>query len=184
MPRKRSAKPMDADFRGDSNPQLMKGSLTNEEAQEIADDQTGQLKPRRNGAPMPIINFSEYDLENIPELKVLPAGSEVKLRVLDVSIAPDKNGDLMLKVRLDVSDEPEVKDVYWTCHFPKSAFGEKRAAMLKDFLSQFCEAFDISKTADNDTSDWLGKEGWAILGVRTDAKYGDSNEVNRWLRQQ
>ena len=90
----------------------------------------------------------------------------------------------MLNVRLDISDEPNVKEVYWQCHFPTSSMTDKRVAMLKQFLAQFCEAFEIDKTASNDTSEWLGKEAWAILGVRTDAKYGDSNEVNRWLKQQ
>lgn len=174
MPRKRSAKPTDADFRGDSNPQLMKDSQAAEEP-----------KPTKtNGVHMPIIDFSEFDLDNIPELKILPAGTECRLRILDVNTKPDKNNDLMLQVRLDIVDEPLTKEVYWQCHFPKGSMPEKRVTMLKEFLAQFCEAFDIDKTASNDTSDWLGREGWAILGVRNDAKYGDSNEVNRWLRPQ
>lgn len=178
MPRKRSAHPVDADFKG-PNPQLMEGSL---KAKEIAEE---PVAPKRNGvSPMPIIDFSEFDLDNIPELKILPAGSEVKLRILDVNLKPDKNNDLMMQLRLDIVDEPLTKEVYWQCHLPKGSMGEKRVNMLKEFLAQFCEAFEIDKTSSNDTSDWLGKEGWAILGVRTDARYGDSNEVNRWLRQQ
>jgi len=173
MPRKRSAHPVDEDFRG-PEPQLMKGEVAEEPKPTVI-----------NGAKtMPIIDFSEYDLENIPELKILPAGTEAKLRILDVSTKPDRNNDLMLQVRMDVADEPEVKEVYWQCHFPKGSMAPKRVAMLKQFLSDFCEAFGIDKTASNDTSDWLGKEGWSILGVRSDAKYGDSNEVNRFLKQQ
>jgi len=173
MPRKRSAHPTDADFKG-PEPQLMKGEVAEEPKSTVI-----------NGAKtMPIIDFSEYDLGNIPELKILPAGTEAKLRILDVSTKPDRNNDLMLQVRMDVADEPEVKEVYWQCHFPKGNMPPKRVAMLKQFLSDFCEAFGIDKTASNDTSDWLGKEGWSILGVRSDAKYGDSNEVNRFLKQQ
>ena len=182
MPRKRSAHPTDADFRADVGlPQLME--RVSEE--EIAKEAEKKFYASQTGAKtMPIIDFSEFDLDNIPELKILPAGTEAKLRILDVATKPDKNGDLMLNVRMDIADEPEVKDVYWQCHFPKGSMGEKRVAMLRQFLSNFCEAFDIDKTAANDTSDWLGKEGWAILGVRSDAKYGDSNEVNRFLKQQ
>jgi hypothetical protein len=178
MPRKRSAKPTDNDFRGDVEPKLMEGPV------EAAEEIPFGTPLTKEGKRMPIIDFSEFDLDNIPELKILPAGTECKLRILDVNTKPDRNGDLMLQVRLDIADEPLTKEVYWQCHFPKNTMPEKRVAMLKDFLSQFCEAFDISKTASNDTSEWLGREGWAILGVRTDAKYGDSNEVNRWMKQQ
>ena len=183
MPRKRSAHPTDEDFRG-NNPKLMEG-IREQEAEEEATKRFGPSTTVINGAKkMPIIDFSEFDLDNIPELKILPAGSEVKLRILDVNLKPDKNNDLMMQLRLDIVDEPLTKEVYWQCHLPKGSMGEKRVNMLKEFLSQFCEAFEIDKTSSNDTSDWLGREGWAILGVRTDARYGDSNEVNRWLKQQ
>lgn len=166
------------------HPLLMKG-LTKEEAQEIADEPNGKLIPRRNGEKiMPIINFGDYKLDDIPELRILPAGSEVKLRILDVKIEPDKSGDLMMKLRTDISDEPMTKEVYWTCHFPKGTMSEGRIFILKKELGSFCAAYEISTEADNDTADWLGKEGWAILGVESDAKYGDKNIVNRWLKQQ
>ena len=183
MPRKRSAHPTDEDFRG-NNPKLME-RMTEEEAEQEATERFGPSATKVTGAKiMPIIDFSEYKLDEIPELRVLPAGTEAKLRILDVTVSPDKNNDLMMAVRLDVADEPDVKEVYWRCHFPKQSFGATRVEMLTRFLAMFCEAFDIDKTASNDTSDWLGKEGWAILGVRTDQKYGDSNEVSRWLKQQ
>lgn len=172
--RKRSAKPTDADFRG-PKPLLMERK-SEQEAQEITS--------KRNGVPMPIIDFSEFDLDNIPELKILPAGTEVRLRILDVSLKPDKNNDLMMQVRTDIVDEPLTKEVYWQCHLPTRNMAEKRVAVLKKFLAEFCEAFEIDKSASNDTSEWLGREGWAILGVRNDAKYGDTNEVNRFLKQQ
>lgn len=175
MPRKnRSAKPTDEDFRADlGEPNLMKGPQKAEEPKSTV----------TNGAKsMPVIDFSEYDLDNLPELKILPAGTEAKLRILEVSVKPDKNGDNMMQVRLDVADEPLVKEVYWQCHFPSRSMTEKRVIMLKRFLSEFCEAFEIDKTASNDTSEWLGREGWAILGVRSDPKYGDSNEINRFLK--
>jgi hypothetical protein len=182
MPR-RSAKPTDEDFRG-PEPKLME-RITEEEAEKEATARFGESTTKVTGAKtMPIIDFSEFDLDNIPELKILPAGTEAKLRILDVATKPDKNGDLMLNVRMDVADEPAVKEVYWQCHFPKGSMPEKRVAMLKQFLLNFCEAFEIDRTAANDTSEWLGKEGWAILGVRSDTKYGDSNEVNRFLKQQ
>jgi hypothetical protein len=174
--RKRSAKPTDTDFRADlGEPQLMKGPQVSEEPKPSVINRSSK---------MPIIDFTEYDLDNLPELKILPAGTEAKLRILEVSVKPDRNSDNMLQVRLDVADEPLVKEVYWQCHFPSGSMTEKRGIMLKRFLAEFCEAFDIDKTASNDTSEWLGREGWAILGVRSDAKYGDSNEVNRFLKQQ
>jgi hypothetical protein len=149
-------------------------------------EETRVIKPNHfsEGKVMPIIDFSDMGLDDLPELKILPAGTEAKLRILDVSIKPDRNGDEMLQIRLDVADEPNVKEVYWQCHFPKASMNDKRVFMLKQFLSGFCEAFEIDKTAANDTNDWVGKEGWAILGVRSDPKYGDSNEVTRWVRGQ
>lgn len=166
--RKRSH-PIDADFRGDQQ----------------GEQETKPAIIRREGQ-MPIINFSEYGLDHVPELKVLPAGSEVKLRILEVQVNPDRNGNEQLVVRLDVSDEPLVKEIYWRCHFPNGkAYSEKRNILLARFLKEFCDAFKLDKgNADHDTSDWLGKEGWAILSVRTDPKYGDQNEIGRWEKQQ
>lgn len=160
--RKRSAHPQDEDFCGDVQP---KPVITRREGQ------------------MPIINFGEYGLNSIPALKVLPAGEE-KLRILEVQINPDRNGNEQLVVRCDVSNEPLAKDIYWRCHFPNRSFEEKRNLFLSRFLKEFLEAFELDTgNADHDTSDWLGKEGWATLIVTTDQKYGDKNEVSKWIRQ-
>lgn len=132
----------------------------------------------------PIINFGEYELDSVPELKVLPAGTEARVRILEVNITTDRNRDDMLVVRMDVSDEPLVKEIYWRCHMPNArSMTEKRVIMLRRILSDFCDAFALDKTADHDPSDWLGKEGWSILSVRTDPKYGDQNEIARWIKQ-
>jgi hypothetical protein len=136
---------------------------------------------------MPIIDPSEWDLDNVPDLKILPAGSEVRLRILEVIIKPDTSGNEMLMLRLDVADEPMVKEIYWNCHVPGGrAFTEKRNITLKRILSDMFSAFEFDKSATNDTADWLGKEAWAILSVvppSEDGKYSEKNDVARWLAQ-
>lgn len=178
MPRKRSAHPTDADFRGDqqNEPLLMKGSEAAEE-----------LKPTiiRSGK-MPIIDPSEWNLDEVPDLKILPAGSEVKLRILEVNIGPDSSGNDMIRLRLDVADEPLVKEIYWNCHVPNNrSQTEKRVLTLRKILKDMFSAFEFDKTASNDTADWLGREAWAILSV-TPAKdaYPEKNDIARWLAPQ
>lgn len=189
MPRK--AKPSDADFRGDGKPLLMErlnegtAKLLMQAVEEAERRANVAEEPKRTGVrSMPIINFGDYKLDDIPELRILPAGSEVKLRILDVKLEPDTKGNLMLKLHTDIPGELMTKDVYWHCHFPKADMSEGRIFILKKELNSFCAAFEIDKEADNDTSDWLGKEGWAILGVESDEKYGDKNTVTRWMKQQ
>ena len=62
-------KPTDADFRGDQQhePLLMKGP-------EVAEEPKSSIT--RTGK-MPIIDPSEWNLDDVPDLKILPAGSEV-----------------------------------------------------------------------------------------------------------
>lgn len=182
MPRKtRSSKPTDADFRGDGKPLLMKGEP------EVAEEIPFGNPLTKEGKRMPIIDPSEWNLDDVPDLKILPAGSEVKLRILEVIIKPDSSGNDMLTLRLDINDEPMVKEIYWNCHVPTGrGFTEKRSLLLKRILSDMFTAFEFDKTASNDTADWLGREAWAILGVvpaSSDGKYQEKNDVARWLNQ-
>lgn len=180
MPRKtRSAKPTDADFRGDQEqePTLMESAETSEERFYAANPIT------TGGKVMPIIDFSEYNLDDIPELKTLPAGSEVRLRILDVEIRPDKNGDHRLNIRLDVADEPLVKEIFHGFALPSANMSEKRKVMEASKLKSLCQVFEIRMDGTSDTSEWLGREAWAILTYVPEGNgYPEKNDIARWLK--
>jgi len=183
MARKRSAHPTDADFRGDQKqePKLMKNDTQEPET-------TKAILPTPNRSKtMPVIDMSSWeDYSNIPELTILPEGTEVKLRILEVVGGTNKNGEDFIRLRLDVIGEPLVKEVSYPITFPspanKAKLTEKRFYYSQREWGLMLQAFEIHGS-QLDTSDWLGKEAWAILGVQSDStgRYSDQNVVRRWL---
>jgi hypothetical protein len=181
--RKRSAKPRDEDFRGDSQqePKLMRNET------EVPVPVKANLPTANRSSKMPVIDMSSWeDFSNIPELKILPEGSEVKLRILEVSGGVNTNGEDYIRLRLDVVGEPLVKEVSYPISFPspanKAKLSEKRFYYSQREWGLMLKAFEISGS-QLDTSDWPGKEAWAMLGVQSDktGRYPDQNIVRRWL---
>jgi hypothetical protein len=180
--RKRSAKPRDEDFRGDSQqePKLMRNET------EVPVPVKANLPTANRSSKMPVIDMSSWeDFSNIPELTILPEGSEVKLRILEVIGGVNTNGEDYIRLRLDVVGEPLVKEVSYPISFPspanKAKLSEKRFYYSQREWGLMLKAFEISGS-QLDTSDWPGKEAWAMLGVQSDktGRYPDQNIVRRW----
>ncbi len=126
----------------------------------------------------------EQEIKDAPEPKVLNAGAEVKARIISIRTGvSDTNECEWYQVIYDIPDQPlvvEFNDFFW--ELDKEKLTEKQFARgLSDF-QKFAKAFDIDYSRPFDKEvDWIGKEGWMILGFKKDEEYGDGNTVKKYL---
>ena len=127
----------------------------------------------------------EKEIEGAPEPKILPRGSEVKARIINVREGiSDKNGAQWYMPTYDVPDDPmviEFNDFFWDLADrdkldPKSA----QRALYK--FQKFATAMGLDYSCPFSWMDDLpGLEGWMILGVRKSDEYGDQNTVSKYV---
>lgn len=126
----------------------------------------------------------EQEITDAPEPKILPAGTEVEVRIISVrSGISDKNDCKWYQPVFDVPDDPmviEFNDFFWELdreHLDPKQF----ARALNDFRN-FAAAIDLDYSRPFSWEDDLtGKTGWAILGVKKDDTYGDGNTVKKYV---
>jgi len=127
----------------------------------------------------------EKEIEGAPEPKILPRGSEVKARIINVREGiSDKNGAQWYMPTYDVPDDPmviEFNDFFWDLADrdkldPKSA----QRALYK--FQKFASAMGLDYSRPFSWMDDLpGLEGWMILGVRKSDEFGDQNTVSKYV---
>jgi len=135
---------------------------------------------------MTLSDYSELEneIKDAPEPKILPAGTEVKARIIKVnSGVSDKNDCVWHSVVFDVPDDPmviEFSDFMW--ELDKTKLDAKSFQRSLFSFKQFTQAFglDISRPFSWE-DDLPGLEGWVILGIRKSDQYGDSNTVKKYV---
>ncbi len=118
------------------------------------------------------------------EPKQLPAGSEVKARIVSIRTGiSDKNDCTWRSVVYDVPAEPmvtEFNDFMWD--LDKEKLTPKQFARELYKFKQFASAFGIDFSRPFSWEDDLpGKEGWIIVGVKKSDEYGDQNTVKKYI---
>ena len=126
----------------------------------------------------------EQEIKDAPEPKVLPAGTEVKARIISVrSGISDKNDCTWYQPVFDVPDDPmviEFNDFFWQLD-REALSGKQFARALSDF-QKFAQAIDLDYSRPFDwEEDLIGLECWMILGVKKDDTYGDGNTVKKYV---
>jgi len=138
---------------------------------------------------MSLSDYSIYEdeIRNAPEPQILPAGSEVKARIITVnSGTSDKNGAGWYSVVFDVPDEvlcPSFSDFFWDLTDKDKLDPKQFQSSLRQF-KVFAEAFGIDYSKPFSWEDDLtGLEGWVILGVRKDksGEYPDQNRISKYV---
>jgi hypothetical protein len=127
----------------------------------------------------------EKEIENAPEPKTMPRGSEVKARIIAVrSGISDKNDAQWYQPVFDIPDEPlakEFNDFFWDLA-DRDKLEEKAAMSAMRKFKNFAAAFDIDYSRPFSwEDDLLGKNGWVILGVKKSDEYGDQNTVQKYM---
>jgi len=127
----------------------------------------------------------EQEISNAPEPKYLPAGSEVKARIVSVTSGIDKNGLDYHMPLFDVPDDPMVimfNDFLYDLDKEKLDASTYQKALYK--FQKFAASFGIDYSRPFDWEDDLpGKEGWMILGIAIDktGQFGDKNSVRKYI---
>ena len=125
----------------------------------------------------------EQRIADAPEPVVLPKGTEVKARIVNIRTGIDKNEIRYFMPVFDVPGEDLVKEF---SHFftdlvdvEKLTDKQKNAAFRQFKL--FAEAFGIDYSKPFDFEEFIELEGWVIVGVQKTDDYGEQNTVNRYI---
>jgi len=129
----------------------------------------------------------EKEIEDAPEPKVLPAGTEVFARITNVRSGISEterfSGCTWYQPVFDVSNDPmviEFNDFFWALN--KETLDAKSYSRSLYQFQQFAAAFGIDYSRPFDwESDLLGKEGWMIVGVKKDEGFGLGNSVKKYI---
>lgn len=124
--------------------------------------------------------FLDMNFDDVVEPTVAPADSEYKLRIVDVKEGTNKNGDAYLMPRFEILEVVGAKDFTKYLGLPSSSMDAKKMNNAKYALKVFLDAFKLEYASD--PADWVGAEGWAILGVENNEQYGDQNFIKKFVQ--
>jgi len=137
---------------------------------------------------MALIDYSdmEQEINDAQEPTVLPKGTEVKVRIIQVRQGTsEKNGNDYLMPLYEVLGDgmemvKEVSDFLWV--LDKENLGAKEYARALDQFKKFAKCFgiDLSRPFDPE-EDLVGLEGWIIVGLRKSDEYGEQNNVSKYI---
>ena len=137
---------------------------------------------------MALIDYSDMEQEilDAQEPTVLPKGTEVKVRIIQVRQGTsEKNGNDYLMPLYEVLGDgmemvKEVSDFLWV--LDKEALSAKEYARALDQFKKFAKCFgiDLSRPFDPE-EDLVGLEGWIIVGLRKSDEYGEKNTVSKYI---
>lgn len=132
---------------------------------------------------MATIDLNDYELDGAQEPYAVEAGEEYKLIIVDVKEGKDKNDLEYIQPRLEIEGEPFAKDFTHFLHLPnKAEMTPKQLNRVAYNLRSFCECFGISTDGTtNPKDDWVGCEGFAILGTTTSEQYGEQNFISKLM---
>ena len=127
----------------------------------------------------------EREISDAPEPKILPRGSEVKARIINVREGiSDKNGAQWYTPVFDVPDDPtvmEFNDFFWDLADRDKLDDKSQFRAMRKF-KLFAGAFGLDYSRPFSwTDDLIGLTGYVILGVRKSDEYGDQNTVSKYV---
>lgn len=132
---------------------------------------------------MPMIDPTEWNVDDSQEAYALKAGTEARLRIIEVRKQTRDDETEYYVVRMEVPSEPYSKEITDFLDIPSRGLDAKRLNDARQKMKIFTEAFglDLSRPFDP-MEDWVGCEGWAILTLRNREGYGEENRVGKYVR--
>lgn len=126
----------------------------------------------------------ENEISGAQAPTALPAGTEAKLRIINVrSGISEKNDCKWYNVVFDIPEEPlaaDFSDFFW--ELDREHLNSKDYAKALYKFKSFATAFEIDFSRPFSwEDDLIGKEGWAILGMKKSDEYGDQNTVKKYV---
>lgn len=134
---------------------------------------------------MSIIKLAGQNASKEVDPEVGEADTEVELRILDVRVDLDKNGNAYFMPRFESTEDPNMKDFTKFFSIPGDNLEAKKLKSAKNSIRKFGEAFGFDADEDLDTDELTGLTGWAILGVEDneDSQYGPQNYIKKFVVQ-
>lgn len=121
------------------------------------------------------MSFLDMDFNDVVEPRAVEADAEYKVRIMDMKEGVNKKGGKYIMVFFDILDEVGAKTLSHYMGLPESSMDAKQLNNTKYRIKQFLDCFDIDPKTD--TEDWVGAEGWVILGVQDNEQYGEQNFI-------
>lgn len=123
------------------------------------------------------MSLLDLDLENVPDLVLLPIG-EYRLRIESAKEKTSKNGKEMLEVMFIPVDEADAAPIFEYIMLPDSSDEERTANAKKRRLRDLVKAFNIPNYGE--LNNWTGCTGFAAVVIETDPQYGDKNRIKAY----
>lgn len=127
------------------------------------------------------MSFLDQDYADTWEPEVYAANKEVQLRVMETVHNTEKHY-IMCTMGDPANDRFNTFNHF--LYLPKPDDDAKKVNNKKRMLLRFEQCFNSGDvTLENVEQELPGHEGWVILNKKTDAIYGDQNEIARYVGQ-
>ena len=127
------------------------------------------------------MTFLDIDVSDAQEARAVPGDEEYNLRIVSIDQKDDKNGLPYILPRFEVPAEPTSKEFTKFIRLPYDGMSAKDLNKCKWALKSFFEAFNIPLVGERNWDDYLGNEGWAILGFEETDEWGEQNFVRKFI---
>jgi hypothetical protein len=127
------------------------------------------------------MSLLDIDVSGAQEPKVVEAGSEVQIRIIDVRVDTNKHGQRYFQPRYDIVNEPLAKDFTDYLEPTNDSMDEKTKRRAEWKIRTFLESFNLPLKGRMDPTQWQGLVGWAILGIKVDDTYGEQNKIMKYV---
>lgn len=126
------------------------------------------------------MSFIDIEVGDAVELEPVDSG-EYKVQVDDAEVGTSaKTGGDYILLRLSIPDEPLSKGLTHVMMLPTPDDDEKQQNNRKLSIKSACEALGVSHERGINVEEFIGKQGWAHLGVEESEEYGIQNRLRRW----
>ena len=124
--------------------------------------------------------LADLDLDNVPELVVVPEG-EYELRIVEASDHISKTtGQNMVRLVLVVESEPNAENIYHYISLPQVEDDERKRNSKLRRIKDFLTAFGLPQQSEY--SEWVGATGWALVGSEVNERTGaPTNSIKRFI---
>ena len=134
-------------------------------------------------------SFLDVDTTGAKQPTAVAGDKEYKIRIIGyvekeldgevVQIWPNRSGDPCMMPIFEIPSVPHAKEFNTYIPMPKKDMSEKELAKAIWRVAEFKQCFGLKDKAD--LTKTIGNEGWAIVGLKEDAEYGEQNFIKKFI---
>lgn len=123
--------------------------------------------------------LDQFDLDNVPELEILPEGEEQVMIVSAEDYVGQTSGKVSIKVILSFPEHANASDIFHYIAIPAPEDDERTKNNKLRRANKFLAAFGLTK--QDDYADWCGKTAWALIGQEPDNNGEMRNTIKNFV---